>query len=112
MKIKKNDKKKYKLRSQAYIDGDGELLQDWLKAPDFKNLQGMDHVDITEELCRELYPFDKGTDEEVMFRILLVLRLSCLLGGLGEDVKEIKAIDAWLAKMLDDSETLREKCKI
>jgi len=113
MKIKNKDKKKYKDKSEAYIAGKGKLLPKWLQAPkidsDFLNQDS--EVKLTEELCKELYPFDKGTSEETKLRILLVLRLSCLLGGLDVNAKELKAIIAWVRQIVDDSDELQNKIK-
>jgi len=114
MKINKSDKDKYKDRVQAYIDGRGRLVQKWLKPPkvDEEFLNTSSGVVVTDDICRELYPFAPGTPDEKKFRLLIALRFTSMLGGLDEDSEEVKTITEWLRQLALFSEPIRKKCGI
>jgi hypothetical protein len=112
--IKEEDKKKFKKKANKYVEGKGRLKVKWLKLPEINEsfLESGTDIKLTEDLCKNLYPFKQGTSDEQKFRTLAVLRFSCLLGGMDESSTEVKTITEWIRKLLLFSEELRKKCGI
>jgi len=114
MKIEKKDKEKYKQKSEKYIAGRGKLTPKWVRPPvfDANFLDAGSSIHLTDELRKELYPFDVGVKDEVKFRVLIILRLSCLLAGMTDESKDVVAITEWLRQLLLFSDKLRSQCGI
>ena len=110
--IKEEDKKKFKKKANKYVEGRGRVNPKWLMLPKISKsfLESGSDIELDEKFCKTLYPFQKGTTEEQKFRTLSVLRFSCLIGGMSESDKEVKAITEWIRQLLISSEALRKKC--